>query len=294
MRRFFALFLFFLCLQQLVSPRDTFAAELPLLYPTTFVTPDLSASKPASFHLPLLLSEWTKPATASGTIFALEDYCVDVPIILYHHTQPLQMAELLGHAQLTVDSTIFDEQMNYLVEQGYTTLSAEDFVHALLQRQPLPEKSIVVTVDDAYDDNYTYAFMSAKKHKVIINFMIPTGLVNKPGYMMWDHLKEMKDNPYARIYNHTTNHAPLGLISDAEIDTELASSSAALKQELGLEPTIFTYPYGSFSDIAIEKVKHAGFIGALSTIEGNHQCASKVMTLERMHIGNAPLSFYGF
>ena len=131
-------------------------------------------------------------------------------------------------------------------------------------------------------------------YKIIINFMIPTELIGRPGYMTWDHLKEMTTNPYARIYNHTASHAALGSTSFEHIEYELSSSSAALKEQLGLSNTIFTYPYGSFSDIAIEEVKKHGFIGAFSTIDGKLQCSSQIMILPRTRIGNAPLNFFGF
>lgn len=296
MRRFvvFSFALLFCCIFFL--PQKAFAAsdQQLLLYPTLFITPTPVASEEATPLSPFFFDDWENPLASDEGVLAQGDYCVDLPVILYHHTEPLEIATLLGHEKLTVDSTIFDEQMNYLVDHGYTTLSAEDFVKTLLARKPFPEKSIVVTIDDGYIDNYTYAFMAAKKYHVIINFMIPTGLIGKPDYMTWDHLKEMNGNPYTRIYNHTTTHAPLGLISESEIDSELAYSTAALRDNLGLQPTIFTYPYGSYNDLAIEKVKEYGFFGALSTIEGSHQCSSQVMTLQRRHIGNAPLSFYGF
>jgi len=222
------------------------------------------------------------------------DFCVDVPVFLYHHTQPMQMAALLGHPQLTVDSNIFDEQIRYLKEKNYNIISAEDLVYALKNRKQLPAKTLLITVDDGYDDNYTYAFSTAKKYEVIINFMIPTDLIDKPGYMTWGHLQEMVKSPYAKIYNHTASHAALGGLSQEQIEWQLGRSSEALKNNLDLDNTIFTYPYGSYSDLAIEMIKKHGFTGAFTTIEGKHQCKSQIMLLQRQRVGNSPLSFYGF
>lgn len=236
----------------------------------------------------------TTQASESAGITPTPDFCMDIPVLLYHHTQPLETAGLLGHAQLTVDSGIFDEQMRYLVENNYNIVSAEDLVHALLDRRALPPKTVVVTVDDGYQDNYTYAFLVAKKYKIIINFMIPTELIGKADYMTWDHLEEMVQSPYARVYNHTATHAALGYSSVEQIETELSSSSKALRENLGLKNTIFTYPYGSFNEYAVEQLKKHGFFGAYSTIEGKRQCRSEVMILQRLHIGNAPMSSYGF
>jgi peptidoglycan/xylan/chitin deacetylase (PgdA/CDA1 family) len=219
---------------------------------------------------------------------------MNVPVFLYHHTQPLDMARLLGHPQLTVDSNIFDEQMRYLAENGYNVISAEDLIIALNNEQRLPAKTVVVTIDDGYDDNYTYAFSTAKKYHIVINFMIPTGLIGNVGYMTWDHLKEMKNNPYARVYSHTWSHYALGGAGSTKVELEVMNANKQFEEYLGIRPVVFTYPYGSYDELTIDFLRDHGFTGAYSTIEGSLQCKSQIMTLQRMHIGNAPMSFYGF
>lgn len=231
-------------------------------------------------------------STASAKI--VEDYCLDIPVILYHHIQPLPMASLLGHAKLTLDSKMFDQQMAYLKSQGYQAISADDLVNALLNRHQLPEKSILITIDDGYDDNYTYGFLTAKKYQMIMNFMIPTQLIGKPGYMNWDHLREMHTNPYVRIYNHTASHAPLGYILPQQINNELTTSREDFKRELGFDTNIFTYPYGSYNPVAINALKQHGFTAAFTTDSGKKQCTSEILQLKRIRIGNAPMSTYGF
>lgn len=234
------------------------------------------------------------PSQKEITPTPIPDFCMNIPVLLYHHTQPLDVARLLGHAQLTVDSNIFDEQIKYLAEHGYKTISAEDLIIALNSQQQLQSKTVVVTIDDGYDDNYTYAFSSAKKYGVVINFMIPTGLIGNPGYMTWEHLREMKDSPFARIYNHTWSHYALGGASLEKIEYEVMTANKQFEENLGIKPTIFTYPYGSYDGQVIDFLASHGFIGAFSTIEGSMQCKSQVMILQRIHIGNAPMNFYGF
>lgn len=273
-------------------PKKAYSAESSTIL---FSPALLSASRSASpvITLPLTLTGDTWTASAPAIKAEPEDYCIDVPVLMYHHVQPLPMAQLLGHPQLTVDSSVFDEHIRYLISKGYTFITLEELANALRTEQPLPAKPIVITIDDGYDDNYTYAFTTAKKYHAVMNFMIPSALIEKPGYMLWEHLKEMTSNPYAKIYNHTATHAPLGYISDEEIEAELSSSSAAFTEHLGLTNTIFAYPYGSFSDSAVEKVKEHGFTAAISTIDGRNQCRSQIMTLPRLRIGNAPIDAYG-
>lgn len=285
------------------SATTSFGITFPTLFPT--ITPEPSVD---TFPILQKINDLASPqvsipkAASSSAIStsdqvasgSAEDYCIRVPVILYHHIEPLAIATLLGHAQLTVDSNIFDEQMGYLVAKKYNFLSLEDLVHDILERKPVPAKSVVITIDDGYIDNYTYAFLDAKKYHIIMNFNIPTGLVGQPDYMTWDHLKEMAQNPYVRIYNHTTSHAPLGLISADQITKEITTANADLQSNLGIKNDIVVYPYGSYNDLAIQTVQQLGMIAAVSTDSGNMECISNIYKMPRVRVGNEPMADYGY
>lgn len=242
-------------------------------------------------------SELSQKATSSS-LFASspiseQPYCLDVPVILYHHVMPLYDAEENGYAQLTVDSVIFEQQMKYLKDSGYHSISLDELVDALLSKTQLPEKSIAVTLDDGYLDNYTYAFQILRKYQIKGNFMIPTGLIMNPDYMSWSHLREIRSSNLGYLYNHTWSHAALGYLTKQQIDSELRISQKQFQEKLGFTPTVFTYPYGSFSPAAIASLRSQGFKAGFTTTHGRVQCDTSIMTLYREHVGNAPLSAYG-
>ena len=297
----FLLALVILGAENLTSQQVTADQTAPSASSSSIVSSELFTTPSPTPFLPLAVNQITPPVTGEISTEAAQiaptdvsDYCMDMPIILYHHIQPLQIAQQLGHEPLTVDSDIFDSQMKYLVDNGYHTISAQDLVDALQTHTKLPDKSIMVTIDDGYDDAYTYGFMIAKKYKIIMNFMIPTGLINQPGYMNWDHLKEMAQSPYVRIYNHTTTHAALGLISQDDIVKEVTTANEDLQNKLGIKNSIIVYPYGNYSDLAIQTLKDLHYTAAFSTDSAREQCLSNIMKLPRLHIGNAPLTEYGF
>lgn len=280
-----------------VGIEKAFAKEVQdvasVLSPTVTSLPVASSSPLFSVATLVKTTPTPTPANILQTTSEV-DFCLDVPILIYHHIQPLDEARRLGHAQLTVDSKIFDEQMHYLVEHGYQTITSEQVALALRSHQQLPPKSVVVTLDDGYDDFYNYAFPIAKKHNVKMDFMISAGLIGNPGYMTWDQLREIAQNSLISIYNHTWSHAALGDSDLATIEREVMTANDQLEQKLNKKITIFTYPYGSFGKNVIEFLSQRGFIGGISTLEGTMQCKSYVMTLHRARIGNAPLSFYRF
>ncbi|MBI5044375.1 MAG: polysaccharide deacetylase family protein [Candidatus Levybacteria bacterium] len=224
---------------------------------------------------------------------ANEDYCITVPVILYHHVQPLYLSSEKQQDTLSVGVEYFDMHMNYLSSQGYVSLTADQLVHALLNREELPSKSIVVTFDDGYEDNYLYAYPILKKYNIKGNFMISTGLIGRKDYMSWDQLIEMSKNSLVKLYNHTVDHVDVGNATPEAIERQITSAQDTLAEETGSDSPIFTYPYGSSSTTTFSVLKKLGFAAAFSTKPGFTQCRSFILDLHRNHVGNLPLSSFG-
>lgn len=220
-------------------------------------------------------------------------FCLHMPVLLYHHIEPYREAQHAGHAQLTVDSSIFEQQIQYLINNGYKTISSEELPQALAEHHSLPEKSIMITIDDGYSDVYTYAYPIAKKYNVVLNLMISTGLVGNLGYINWGELKEMSNSGVVYIYNHTWSHYPLAKGDATKIQFELVMANHQLEQNLGKKADVLVYPYGSYNSQVINIAKQDGFIGAYGTSPSFTQCESSLYDLHRNHVGNMPLSSYG-
>lgn len=222
-----------------------------------------------------------------------EGYCLSVPVIYYHHVEPMAQATAEGHASLTVDPNTFAQQMAYLSSHGYTFYTAEQLVDALLGHTSLPGKPIVVTIDDGYIDTYTYAFPIAKQYGVKLSLMIPTGLLENPDYMTWNDLKDMANSGTVFAYDHTWSHYSLSQGPYSKDKMEIMTSKNQLEQHLGGNVDILAYPYGSSSSTAISILQQNGFKGAFTTIPGFLQCDGFVYSLHRNRIGNTSLSAYG-
>lgn len=226
-------------------------------------------------------------------------FCLSVPVLLYHHIQPQADAIAKGQTSLTVDSGIFDQQMAYLASNGYTTLSAKQLVDAILSHSQLPAKSIVVTLDDGYLDNYLYAYQSLKKYHLVGNLMVPTGLLGANAgtntYFTWDNLKEMVGGGTMFAYDHTWSHFAMAAGPKEKDTYEAQTAQQQLLQNLGSAAPIFVYPYGSGQTLGWvqQLIKQNGFVAAFSTLPGRFQCEGNIFALPRLHIGNAPLSSYG-
>ncbi len=222
----------------------------------------------------------------------LTGFCLNAPILMYHHIQPAQSAKDKGQTALSVDNGTFDSQMAYLNQAGYTSISSIQLVQALSSKSKLPGKSVLITIDDGYADAYNFALALLQKYHIHSDWLIPTGLLNNPDYMNWDQLKAAISSGLVSIVNHTHSHANLAAADAGKISFEILTAKKQLA-DIGQNPNIFGFPYGAINNNVIKFLQGNGFIAALSTIPGQTQCDSFLMSLHRTRIGGSSLRAYG-
>jgi len=240
------------------------------------------------------LSTPTPTEIPTPTPFPLIGYCLNVPVVMYHHIQPNAEAQSNGQQALSMDSGEFDNQMAYLNAQGYTAISAQQLIDALLGHLGVPQKSIVITMDDGYKDIYSYAYPILQKYHIVANIGVITGLVGGADYLSWGQIEEMSHSGLVNMMNHTWSHYNIAQNSTDKVKFEIATARQQLQDHTGQNVATFVYPYGMFNSNAISILNEEGVQGAFSEIPGHWQCDSFVMTLHRTRIGNASLAYYGF
>lgn len=266
--------------QKILTP---LAVSIGKILPTATMTPSPTPrNTPAPTAIP------------TPTPVPLIGYCLNVPVLFYHHVQPQSQAIDKGQIAMSVDNGMFDHQMEYLKNSGYTPITVKQLIDALITHFPLPPKSIAVTLDDGYKDVYDYAFPVFKKYNMTANLMIATGLLGGANYMSWDNLKDMHNSGLIYVTDHTWSHYAVNNGSEEKIKYEIEIAKRQLEDNLGQIVDIFTYPYGSFNNTSVNILKQDGFVGAFSTIPGNWQCDSFIMTLHRKRIGNSSMAYYRF
>ncbi len=267
-------------------PVSTYSAILRMTTTPTITPSPTPVSKPAVAP-ETFLSSLVNNNGSSG-------YCLSVPVLMYHHIQPETTARALGQTALTVDSGVFSQQMAYLADNGYNTIWASDLIDALRNHTPLPPKTVVISMDDGYKDNYTYALPILEQYHLKANLMLASGLVDSnPDMLTWSDVTAMKNSGVYYFTDHTWSHYPISRGPESKIQFEIQTAQQEIQQHTGQTVDIFTYPYGSFNNNAIGTLISDGFIGGFSTIPGQVQCSGFIMTLHRTRIGNAPLSDYG-
>jgi peptidoglycan/xylan/chitin deacetylase (PgdA/CDA1 family) len=101
------------------------------------------------------------------------------------------------------------------------------------------------------------------------------------GMMSWDQLRAMHDEGH-EIGSHSRSHAILPLVSDAQLDDEIAGSRHTLREKLGFEIQSFCYPNGDHDLRAVRAVERAGYRHAVTTRYGINAEDSSPYTWRRL------------
>jgi peptidoglycan/xylan/chitin deacetylase (PgdA/CDA1 family) len=205
-----------------------------------------------------------------------------VPILAYH--QISEEADVYS-----VDPQEFEEQMRYLVENGYQAVSLQELFDSYAGRITLPAKPVVITFDDGYVDNYTAALPIMERYGMRATVFIIINVVGQPDYLSWQQIEEMS-NRHTEIGSHTMNHVALSEITPTERLLEITASKALLEQRLGKPVEFLAYPYGKFDVATEDSLRQAGYRGACSGVAGLNFSDDNPYTLKRI---NVPRPRYG-
>jgi peptidoglycan/xylan/chitin deacetylase (PgdA/CDA1 family) len=257
----------------LISPILTIATPTPSLTPIPTPTP---TPRPLTF----------------AQLNALYGPCAVVPTLLYHHIQNLTTAKQEGHASLTVDPGLFQKQMQYLKDRGYTPIRPEQLIAFFDSGTGLPGKPVLLTFDDGYDDFGSDAVPILRTFGFPAIAFIPTGLIQNPGYLSWQTVGDIASQGLVYFANHTWSHHTTST-SLTEDQKEIGTADTQLSQH-GLNGLkVFAYPYGNPSANGETVLASLGYNLGFTTTPGFTQCRGRHFILSRTRIGNAALSAYG-
>jgi len=106
---------------------------------------------------------------------ALYGPCVNLPVLYYHHIQNIDVAKAAGQQNLTVATSIFIEQMQYLKDHGYTTVPTNSLTDFFDRGIPIPKGSVMLTFDDGYEDFYVNVLPIIRQLGFRAIMALPTG-----------------------------------------------------------------------------------------------------------------------
>jgi peptidoglycan/xylan/chitin deacetylase (PgdA/CDA1 family) len=215
-----------------------------------------------------------------------------LPMLMYHSIGTTTMAKFRAFA---VDPAEFADQMDYLNSQGYQTLTAAEVAVRQATGTPLPERSLVLTFDDAYDDFYTAALPVLRKHGFSSTLYVPTGCVGTTAWfnafmggevhpmMSWEALRDTLTEG-VEIAAHSHTHPHLDLLPAARVRDEVTRSRGLLEDRLGTAVDGFAYPFGYWNRVARAAVADVGFRYAVAVADLRMSPGDDMFTLPRLTV----------
>lgn len=220
---------------------------------------------------------WRPTAAASA-----DSVCL--PIIMYHGI----LKEDSRQGQYIISPALFDSDLQYIRQLGYTTVVMQDLIDHVDQGTPLPEKPIMLTFDDGYYNNYLFAYPLLQKYnmKAVISPVVSWSKFYSEqdsdhaiySHITWDEIREMAQSGLVEIQNHSfdmhycTAGKRKGTLKRASESTEeyqtalredLQTAQEHLERLAGVKPNTFTYPYGAVCDEAKPVIRELGFRATL-------------------------------
>ncbi len=216
-----------------------------------------------------------------------------VPILMYHSIG--QSAE--EGNRLAVTAATFDRQMRFLKEYNYNVISLEELVDLIESRQEIPAKTVVLTFDDGYKDNFTHAFPILEKYQIPATLFIITNEVGRPqdDRLSWEQIQQMQDSGLIFFGSHCVGAEPLiNIESEQDLKYQIFASKKILEEKLGGQVNLFSYPEGFFDDQIRALVVQAGYKGAVATNPGPDYPDDDLFALKRLRISENAANLFVF
>lgn len=215
-----------------------------------------------------------------------------VPVLMYHEI----VTDGKAPGETVISLERFEEQMRYLAENGYTTLSMDELIEFMKGKKEVPLKSVVLNFDDGWEEQLK-AIPALKKHHFKASFWVITGEGFDDLYLDWPYIIAIDLDPNFEVGSHTVTHPwdpqsslltwlegkPEGK-SHADVWKELRTSKKILEKKLRRKVTKLAWPCGWYNDQLVNMAKETGYDALLTTIQKGNVKGDDVFRIKRFFV----------
>jgi peptidoglycan/xylan/chitin deacetylase (PgdA/CDA1 family) len=220
--------------------------------------------------------------------------CDRLPILMYHRIATTGPAAL---APYRVSPERFEEQLRFLKEAGYYSVSLEEWREAVSGQRTLRGKPILLTFDDGYSDFATHAWPLLRRYGFGALVLLVSDLVGGTSdwdrpfgsvepLMSWREILEIQEQG-CDFGSHTVTHPPLTSLDSQGIVREVASARAALERRLGRRVKAIAYPYGDVDPIVSHLAGACGYLFGLTCVSTAALYSHSFLSLPRIEVSGA-------
>ncbi len=239
-----------------------------------------------------------------------------IPVLMYHHVNPEgNFINVMPH--------LFEAQIKYLKEGGYTALNTTDLLEIFNGTRIPPEKPVVITFDDGWLDNWLFAYPILKKYGMKAVIFVVTSLIHEKGrrirsdeghviglplheecqqlvdsgsvqevMLSWEEIGEMENEGLIDIQSHTHTHRRWdNLYPDHKermtaLNGELKISKEAIENKLKKQCHALCWPWGEYNKEYADAALSSGYKLLFTTEKGTNTYATEPWRIKRVVVGN--------
>lgn len=214
-------------------------------------------------------------------------YTDRLPILMYHR---VALAESSIPNRWRLSPQLFERQLRYLQEEGFYSVTLEQWRRSMLTRQPLPGNAVIITFDDGYLDFYEYASPLLKKYGFSAIVFLIVDLIGKKHedcYLMgWQQIEQLQAEGI-EFGSHSLNHPSFTNISYIDLVRQAASSKAILTRKLGVSIDALAYPYGHCNSVIEHLTGSCGYTFGLRTGFKRSTWDDSLLGLSRIEVASS-------
>ncbi len=209
---------------------------------------------------------------------------IALPVVMYH--QITKNPARAGKYCVTLSE--LEDDLAYIKERGYNTITVGQLIDWVYDSQPLPEKPIIITFDDGYETVYSYLLPLLEKYDMCAVASVVGAYADlftqlddhtlSYSYMNWQEISELANGNRIEIQNHSYDLHKLNNSGrngakkvsgesvheySAFLNYDLGKMQSLTEEKTGYKPRVFTYPYGCYSKESKDILKSMGFEAAL-------------------------------
>ena len=191
----------------------------------------------------------------------------------------------------------FKAHLTYLQKKDYTVLTLGEAISCLRSEKDVPDRAVVLTVDDGYATFLNEAMPLLRKYGFHATLFVQTGNVGDSGYLGWDELRRLQDEGI-EIGNHSASHAHfLNMNKERRLErfrNDVQKAQSKFASKLGKAPDLFSYPFGEYTPGMQEVIRDMGFTAATAQKSGVMHAKGDRYAVPRFPMGGPYTTLEGF
>jgi peptidoglycan/xylan/chitin deacetylase (PgdA/CDA1 family) len=195
-------------------------------------------------------------------------------------------------ARMVISPEDFEKQMAYLKKNDYRVIPLTR-VHAFFRGEAaLPQRAVVITIDDGYRSAYDIAFPILKKYGFPATFFVYSDFLGSREGLGRGQIKEMTSSGLVEIQPHSKSHLSLTRrLADesdeayqARVEDELKTPGQQLKKAFRSPLHTYAYPFGDANEYLISRLRVNGYIAGVTVKAGGNPAFANPFKLRRTMI----------